>query len=397
MTPHGVPPDDRSARKLAFLLSGGGARAAYQTGVLCHIGERLPSLRVPLLTGVSAGAINLGFLASYRGPFESATRALRRRWLSLTTEEVFQANPTSLLRNLARVGSALVGGGSRLAPDIRSLMDTAPLRAFLERSIAPGAIGARLEDGELEAVALSAVSYQTGRTVIFVQGDAPIRTEPASVHHRIVRARLTVDHIMASAAIPLLFPAVKIGQQYYGDGSFRSAAPLGPAIQLGADSIFAISARYRRSIPEARQPEVIGYPPPARILGLLLNSVFLDTLDWDAAMLRRINHLVDQLPEEARREQTFRHVDLFIQRPSKDIGLIASGFEDRLPRGLRLLVRGLGSPATRSADLLSYLLFDSAYITELIELGEADAESNWERLAPFLREGGHRDRDRAAS
>jgi NTE family protein len=125
--------------------------------------------------------------------------------------------------------------------------------------------------------------------------------------------------------------------------------------------------------------------------------VFLDTLDWDAAMLRRINHLVDQLPEEARREQSFRHVDLFIQRPSKDIGLIASGFEDRLPRGLRLLVRGLGSPATRSADLLSYLLFDSAYITELIELGEADAESNWERLAPFMRQGGHRDRDRAAS
>lgn len=379
------------------MLAGGGARAAYQTGVLCHIGERLPDLRVPLLTGVSAGAINVGFLASYRGPFRAATRALRRRWLSLTTEEVFQSNPTSLLRNVARVGTALIGGGSKFAPDIRSLMDTAPLRAFLERSIAPGAVGARLEDGDLEAVALSAVSYQTGRTVIFVQGDAPIRTEPASVHHRIVRARLTVDHIMASAAIPLLFPAVKIGQQYYGDGSFRSAAPLGPAIQLGADCIFAISARYQRSVPEARQPEVVGYPPPARILGLLLNSVFLDTLDWDAAMLRRINRLVDQLPEDVRREQALRHVDLFIQRPSKDIGLLASGFEERLPRGLRLLVRGLGSEATRSADMLSYLLFESAYITELIELGEADAEENWDRISPFLCREGERGEDRVAS
>lgn len=378
------------------MLSGGGARAAYQAGVLCHIGKRLPDLPVPLLTGVSAGAINLGFLAAYRGPLDAATNALRRRWLSLTTEEVFEANPTSLLRNVARVGTALIGGGSRLAPEIRSLMNTAPLRAFLERSIAPGAISARIEDGDLEAVALSAVSYQTGRTVIFVQGDVPVRTEPPSVHHRYVRARIGVDHILASAAIPLLFPAVKIGQQYYGDGSFRSAAPFGPAIQLGADRIFAISARYRRSIPEARQPEVIGYPPPARILGLLLNSVFLDTLDWDAAMLRRINRLVDRLPEEERRAQGLRHVDLFIQRPSKDIGLIASGFEDRLPRGLRFLVRGLGSPATRSADMLSYLLFDSAYITELIELGEADAEENWEQIVPFL-DGPGSGEDRVAS
>ncbi len=395
MTPDPIVPGHARERGLALMLAGGGARAAYQTGVLCHVGKRIPDLRIPLLTGVSAGAINLGFLASYSGSFEAATRALKRRWLSLTTEEVFRSNPTSLFRNVARVGTALIGGGSKLAPEIRSLMDTAPLRAFLERSMAPGAIGARIRNDEIAAVALSCVSYQTGRTVTFVEGDVPIRTEPASAHHRTVRARLTVDHIMASAAIPLLFPAVKIGQQFYGDGSFRSAAPLGPAIELGAGRIFAISARYRRSVPEARQPEVIGYPPPARVLGLLLNSVFLDTLDWDAAMLRRINHLVDLLPAETREGEGLRHVDLLIQRPSKDIGLIASGFEDRLPRGMRFLVRGLGSPATRSADLLSYLLFDSAYITQLIELGEADAEANWTRLAPFFT-GASREDDRVA-
>jgi len=370
--------------RLAFVLSGGGARAAYQTGVLCHIGARLPHLRVPLYSGVSAGAINVGFLASYRGSFQDATRALRRRWLSLSSEEVFHTSPGSLARNTARVGAALVGGGSRLAPKIRSLVDTSPLGRFLERSIAVGAIAERLENGELDAVALSALSYQTGRTVVFVQGNLPVRRLPPSTHHRFVRARITVDHVMASAAIPLLFPAVKVGQQYYGDGSFRSTAPLGPAIQLGADRLFAVSARYPRSVPEARQPEVVGYPPPARVLGLLLNSVFLDTLDWDAATLERINHLLDLLPEATRKAEGLRAVDLFIQRPTQDIGLIAAGFEDRLPRGLRFLVRGLGSPETRSADLLSYLLFDSAYITALIELGEADAEANWESIAAFV-------------
>ncbi len=370
--------------KLGFMLSGGGARAAYQTGVLCHIGTRRPDLRVPIYTGVSAGAINTGFLSSYRGPFGEATKALRRRWLSLSSEEVFKANPSSLFFNGMRVGTALIGGGSALAPKIRSLIDTSPLQEFLSRSMAPGAIRERLDAGDLEAVALSAVSYQTGRTVLFVEGDAPVRSTPSSSHHRVVRGPLSVDHIMASAAIPLLFPAIKVGQQYYGDGSFRSTAPLGPAIQLGAGKIFAISARYRRTEAEARLPEHVGYPPAARVLGILLNSVFLDTLDWDAANLRRINQLVDRLPPETAEADGLRHVDLHIQRPSRDIGLIAAGFEDRLPTAMRFLVRGLGSSETRSADLLSYLLFDSAYISELIELGETDAEANWETLEAFL-------------
>ncbi len=371
------------AGKLGFALSGGGARAAYQAGVLCHIGARQPDLRIPILTGVSAGGINLGFLASYRGNLGGATQALRRRWLSLTTEEVFRTNPGSLLKGGVRVGASLLAGGSKLGPSFRSLVDTSPLREFLERSLVTGTIQERLDAGEIEAVGLTAVSYQTGRTVLFVQGDAPTR-EPASPHHRLVRAGITVDHIMASSAIPLLFPAVKIGQQYYGDGSFRSTAPLAPAIHLGADRIFTISARYRRSTLEAREPDSVGYPPPARVLGLLLNSVFLDTLDWDAAALRRINRLVDGLPPDVREQQGLRHVDLLILRPSQDIGKLAGEFEVRLPRVLRFLLRGLGTPGTRNADFLSYLLFESEYIQALIELGEADAESNWGRLEPFL-------------
>lgn len=378
------PPEPGPAGKLAFALSGGGARAAYQTGVLCYIGQRLPHLRIPIITGVSAGGINLGFLASYRGDLGAATQALRRRWLSLTTEEVFRTDPGSLLKGGIRVGASLLAGGSALGPRFRSLVDTSPLREFLERSLVVGSIQERLDAGEIEAVGLTAMSYQTGRTVLFVQGDAPALVARASAHHRLVRTKITVDHIMASSAIPLLFPAVKIGQQYYGDGSFRSTVPLAPAIHLGANRIFAISARYRRSALEARQPDSVGYPPPARVLGLLLNSVFLDVLDWDATALRRINHLVDHLPPDVRELESLRHIELLILRPSLDIGKLAGEFEVRLPRALRFLVRGLGKPNMRNADFLSYLLFESEYIRALIELGELDAESNWERLEPFL-------------
>lgn len=370
--------------KLAFALSGGGARAAYQTGVLSHIGERLPRLRVPYLTGVSAGAINVGFLASYRGDLREATRALKRRWLSLTSEEVLRTDPGSLLKVGLRVGGSLLGGGVGFSPRFRSLVDTAPLREFIARNIAVGAIGERIEAGFIEAVGLTAMSYQTGRAVLFVQGESGARPRRASAHYRLVRTKISVDHVLASASIPLVFPAVKLGQQYYGDGSFRSAAPLAPAIHMGASRIFTISARYRRSELEARQPDTTGYPPPARVLGLLLNSVFLDTLDWDAAALRRINHLIDRLPPDASERQSLRRIGLLILRPSRDIGKLAREFEIELPPSLRFLVRGLGTQGAKNADFLSYLLFESEYIRALVELGEADAEANWDRIEAFL-------------
>jgi len=366
------------------MLSGGGARAAYQVGALAFIGQQVPELQVPILTGVSAGAINAGYLGAHRGNLRSATAGLKRRWSSLTTDEVFRGDPASLAKIGARWGASLVSGGSRLAPRARGMVDTLPLRTFLRDAVDPAGISDNVESGRLLALALSTMSYQTGRTVTFVQGNAPLRLQPDSVHHRAVRVPITIDHIMASAAIPLLFPAVKLGQQYYGDGSFRHAAPFAPAIQLGAERILAVSARYRRSEEEARRPDSLGYPPPARIIGLLLNSAFLDTLDWDAAHLRRINDLLARLPESARDAQRLRHVEVLILRPSKDLGRVAAQYESRLPRMLRFLVRGLGTTGTRSADLLSYLLFESAYITELSELGWKDAERQWTRIAGFL-------------
>jgi NTE family protein len=375
---------ETSAPMLAVLLAGGGARAAYQVGVLSHIGQRMPELDLHILTGVSAGAINTGFLAAHRGSFRSGAEGLRRKWASLTTEEVFRADPPSLARIGVQWGASLVSGGSRLAPRVHSLVDTAPLRDFLNRHVSPSGIEANLRDGQLKAIAISAVSYQTGRTVSFIAGSTPIRPSHENARHRTIRAGIGVDHIMASAAIPLLFPAVKVGQQYYGDGSFRHSAPLSPAIQLGADRILAISARFPRTFSEPRSVDGVGYPPPARIIGLLLNSAFLDTLEWDAARLERVNRLLKGLAEDAPERQGLRHIDLLVVRPSEDIGRIAAEYERRLPRLLRFLVRGLGTPRTRSADFLSYLLFESAYITRLVELGQRDAESAWPRLYPFL-------------
>ena len=369
------------------MLAGGGARAAYQVGILRYIGERIPDLRIRILTGVSAGGINVGFLASHPGDFGEATEALRRRWCSLTTEEVFRSDPWSLLGIAIRWGVALLSGGARLAPRARSLVDTEPLRRFLHRSFDSRIIEEKLADGRLRAVAVSALSYQTGRTVSFVHGELP----PSSWHrhmHRAVHVRLSVEHVMASAAIPILFPAVKVGQQYYGDGSFRYMAPLDPAIQLGADRILAISARYPQHEDELRRPEVLGYPPPARILGLLFNSVFLDTLEDDVRRLERVNALLERIPDERRDDLPYRPVDLLTLQPSRDIGRLAAEYEGRLPRTLRFFVRGLGSPATRNADFLSYFLFESAFISRLIELGMKDAAEEWPRIEAWLRSAG---------
>lgn len=379
----------------ALMLAGGGARAAYQVGILSYIGRRIPDLRVRILTGVSAGGINVGFLASHPGDFGEATEALRRKWCSLTTEEVFRSDPWSLLGIAVRWGAALLSGGARLAPRARSLVDTEPLRRFLRRSFDSRTIERKVADGRLRAVAVSALSYQTGRTVSFVHGHLPA----ASWHrhtHRAVQVRLSVEHVMASAAIPILFPAVKVGQQYYGDGSFRYVAPLDPAIQLGADRVLAISARYPQHEDELRRPQVLGYPPPVRILGLLFNSVFLDTLEDDVRRLERVNALLERIPEERRGDLAYRPVDLLVLQPSRDIGRLAAGYEGRLPRTLRFFVRGLGSPATRNADFLSYFLFESAYISRLIELGIEDAKEQWPRIEAWLKAIREEDGSRAA-
>jgi NTE family protein len=270
---------------------------------------------------------------------------------------------------------------------VRGLVDTSPLRHFLRRELGtvdeeiPG-IQDNLARGLLKAVAFTTLSYSTGQTITWVDGreietwDRPNR--------RAVHTRLTVDHVMASAALPILFPAVRIGRHWYGDGGVRLSAPLSPALHLGARRLLAISTRYERTMEEADRPQIDGYPPPAQVLGHLLNAVFLDVIDQDVQRLRRLNILIDQLPPDLR--GNLAPIDLLVCRPSVDLGRLAAAYEPRLPRAFRFLTRGLGTKETTTPDLLSIHMFQEDYLTRLIEIGEADAEARRDELLAFFGE-----------
>lgn len=382
-----VPRDDGEGaapeEDLGVVLSGGGARGAYQVGVLRYLGRRLGDHPIPVLTGVSAGAINTGFLASHRGDLDAATRDLKEKWNELRTRDVMKSDPLSMGWIVLRWLAVLASGGFRFAPRARALVDNRPLEHYLSGLVDPERVRANVEDGRLRAAAVSATSYETGRTVTFVQGDDDLGMWRRP-QREARRAPLTLDHVMASAAIPLLFPAVQLEDGYYGDGSVRQTAPLAPAIHLGARRILAVSSRYPRDVEEASRPAVEGYPPVAQIAGILANSAFLDTLETDARWVRRVNRLVSKIPEEERRRERLQELDLMVLRPSRDLGRLAAEYERELPRTLRFLSRGLGTRESDSPDLVSYLLFEHGYLRHLIELGERDAERQWPRIASFL-------------
>jgi NTE family protein len=370
-------------------MGGGGARAAYQVGFLRALARRHPETVFPYITGVSAGAINAAHLAAHPGPLLEAVDDLAALWSNLRVEDVFRVDASSLGRQLVRAALSLVSGGAPGSPEIRGFVDTAPLRRFLRRALSasegeiPG-IQHNLDRGRLRAVALSTSSYTTGRSVTWVQGEE-IREWERPQRRALVRP-LSVEHIMASAALPLFFPAVRLEDEWYGDGGIRLSAPLSPVLHLGARRVLAISTRYDRSASEASHAEIVGYPPPAQIVGVLLNAVFLDLLDQDALRLERINQLIERLPPEA--TAPFQPVRLLTLRPSRDLGRMASQYEPQLPRIFRFLTRSLGTRRTESPDFISLILFQPDYLRALIELGEADAEARADEIERFLADDG---------
>ena len=374
---------------LALVLSGGGARAAYQIGLLRHLASRHPDLSPGILTGVSAGGIIATCLASRDGDFRSAVTELHDLWRSLRIEDVFHVDPSDLASRVAQWGLRLVSGGVPVTPRARSLVNTTPLHDLLIRTLKPAGddtfpgIARNLTGGRLRAVALTASSYSTGQSVTWVQsveGCGAMTWEGIPLE-RVDRC-LGVDHVMASSALPFFFPAVEIDGAWYGDGGIRLTAPLSPAIHLGARKIMVVSTRYARTREEAARPVVRGYPPPAQVAGVLLNAIFLDLLDADALKLQQLNALLDRVPPDAR--GGLRHVDLLVLRPSRDLGQLANECEADLPRSFRFLVRGLGSRETRSNDMLSLLMFQQDYIARLIELGENDARARADEIDAFL-------------
>jgi NTE family protein len=232
----------------------------------------------------------------------------------------------------------------------------------------------------LKAVALSATSYTTGQSVTWIEGRnidlwqrPQRRTEPT---------RLTVEHVMASSALPMLFPAVKVANEWFGDGGIRLTAPLSPSLHLGASRILTISTKYTKSHAEAAAPATLGYPPPAQVLGVLYNSVFLDLIDEDILRMKKVNQLLSLLPAD--RRGNMRIVDILVLRPSEDLGRLAAQFEPRLPGLFRYLTRGLGTKQTASPDLISLILFQADYLKRLIDLGEQDAIAQGDVLEDFL-------------
>ncbi len=371
--------------EVALVMSGGGARAAYQVGFLRALARRMPEFEPPILTGVSAGAINAAYLGARTGSFAATIEALTQLWSTLTVDQVFHADAWRLAARVLRTGAKLSSGGAMRERRPYSLVDTSPLRRFLDVSLhaddgALTGIEQNLALGRLRALAITASSYSTGQSVTFVQGRAAAHWERAD--RKSVETQLRVDHVMASSALPLFFPAIPVDGNYYGDGGIRLTAPLSPAVHLGATRIITISTRYARTQEEAAQSVTDGYPPIAQMIGVLFNAVFLDLVDADALALERINQMIERTPPEQR--GALRRVELLQLRPSRDLGKLASDYEAELPSAFRFLTRGLGTRQTRSNDMLSMVMFQPNYLSRLIELGEADAEANAAKIESFL-------------
>tara|TARA_Y100000817_G_scaffold70112_1_gene53429 strand:+ start:6612 stop:7721 length:1110 start_codon:yes stop_codon:yes gene_type:complete len=367
-------------------MGGGGARAAYQVGFLRHVAQHSPDLHIPYIHGISAGAINAAVLASHHGTFAQAVDELSILWRDLTVDEVFRVDTRSLLMNCLRWLGRLGSGGIRSdLLNVRSLVNTSPLDAYLSEALHAvdrelTGVQYNLDHRGLKAFAVTTTSYSTGSSVTWLQGREIETWERPQRATR--RTNITVDHIMASAALPLLFPAIQLDGDWYGDGGIRLTAPLSPVLHLGARRIIAISNRYDRSKQEVNNTSIRGYPPPAQVAGILLNAVFLDLLDHDALRLERLNRLVEALPESQR--HGIDPVKLLVLRPSVDLGKLASQFEVKLPRSIRFLTRGLGTRETDSPDMLSLILFQADYVSTLMEIGEADAASRHEEIMEFL-------------
>ena len=383
------PVRKRGPDELAIVLTGGGARAAYQVGFLRWIARAFPEIHFPIVTGVSAGAINAASLAASRGTHAETIAQLHERWRHLTVDQVFRPDSGSLASHVARWAGRLLGGGTKLSPPVRGLLDASPLRGTLDGLLdlqADGTIAGIRENiaaRRLWAVALITSHYGTGQSVIWTQGrDLPEWRRP---ERRSRNTRLNVNHVLASAALPIFFPAVRLEDGWHGDGGIRLTDPFSPALRFGANRILAISTRFTESDASEDAPDGALYPPPLQIGGQLMNAIFLDDLDRDARELQRVNRLLRELPPEKRRG--LREIDLLVVRPSVNLGRLSAQFEPVLPSAFRYLLRGLGSREVRSPDLLSLLAFHPEYLEQLLELGERDAAAHADELRALLGAG----------
>jgi len=372
--------------KLGLVLPGGGARAAYQVGVLRALAHILPKNApspFPIITGTSAGSINAVALAIHAQNFRKGVLRISRVWENFHVNHVYKADTLSLLQNSGHWMSALLLGGlGKYNPT--SLLDRAPLRPLLQRSLPCHTIQSAIDSGHLLALGITASNYDSGQSVTFFQGDQSLHGW--NRERRIgLREEITLNHLMASSAIPFIFEAERLNNEYYGDGSMRQIAPLSPAVHLGADRLLVVGIR-KPPIDEPLDNSPHSYPPLAQVAGHALNSIFLDSLDMDLERLKRINKTIG-LISDRKLEQggvTLRPIDVLTIAPSQSIDEIAARHIHRLPRTLRFLLRGVGAVGEHGATVTSYLLFEQAFCRELITLGYRDAIQRKDKILQFL-------------
>ena len=375
--------------RTGLVLTGGAARAAYQVGALRAVAELAPRGGLPfqVVAGISAGAINGVVLACLAQDFQAGVEALRQTWSTLTPDRIFRTGAFRMASIGGRWMRDLGGGGLLGGNSINYLLDSAPLRQLLSEALPLARMRRHLRSGRLRGVAVSATSYRTGAGVTWFEAADEVRPWARSSREGL-RARLGVDHVMASTAIPVFFPPVKVGEAFYGDGCVRMVYPMSPAIHLGAERILAIGVRHPREAPGSSSVPAGDELPLSQIAGVLLNAVFLDSLDTDLERLDRINRTLAYLPSEkaVTRELELRTIPVLALRPSEDLGLLAADEYHRFPRMLRYLLKGIGVTADSGSDLLSYLAFEPVYVARVMELGYRDTLARRDEVQAFLRE-----------
>ena len=367
-----------------LILSGGGARAAYQVGVLSAIADMLPTGTpnpFPVVCGTSAGAINAGALASNADNLRRAAQSMERMWANITAQQVYRTDMYAFLSSIIRW--IFSGYAMGTTPEKSALLDNTPLRRLLTMVINFRNISANLNKGHLRALAITCSSYSNGESVSFFQSKDAFKGW-ARARRMGKPTEIGVQHLLASSAIPVLFPAERVGDSFYGDGALRQLAPLSAALHLGANQLLVIGVSGNEASAQPRENH--NYPSMAQVLGHVLNSVFVDTLEGDVERLERINATVDALSDRQKRKNdiNLRKVNVLKIYPSKPIDEIASEHIGELPWSLRFFLRGSGATRSTGASAVSYLLFEPGFTRTLLALGKKDANARRDEICAFF-------------
>jgi len=377
---------DNVESRVALILTGGGARAAYQVGVLKAIAELQPRRArnpFPIICGTSAGALNAATLAVNARQFNKGVQYLVNIWKNFQPSDVYRTDVLGVLANTTRYFIGLILTTLGIPRLIRvSLLDNRPLAKLLKEVLPCEQIQASINAGCLHALSITASGYASGQSVTFYQSAENI--EPWTRAHRVgLPANIETEHLLASAALPFFFPAVRIHREYFGDGSMRQIAPLSPALHLGADRILVVSTISHSE--EHLRSKLDAYPTLAQIAGHALDSIFLDSLEVDIERVERINTTLDFIPAGQRAAVGLRHVNVLVISPSQAIEKLSERYIHYMPWTIRLLMNVIG--ATRragGASLLSYLLTEKHYCSALIDMGYRDAMERKDEIMQFL-------------